>query len=180
MLQYRTASYADRSGIAKLHTESWRIHYRGAYSDEYLDGNVLQDRLSVWEDRFFAPRENQFVIVAEEVGQIVGFACAYGNDDAQWGTLLDNLHVRTERHREGIGRRLLVEVARWSHLHYADCGLYLWVLSQNVRAQQFYERLGATDRGGESRVLVEGAGPCAIRRYAWATVREIVDRDHSE
>ena len=37
--------------VATLHAESWRAHYRGAYRDEYLDGEVVQARIRVWKER---------------------------------------------------------------------------------------------------------------------------------
>src|ERR1041385_8280866 len=174
IMRYRQAAYEDWKAIATLHANSWRVHYRGAYSDEYLDGDALQDRMKVWERRLSAPADNQFVVVAEEAGTLIGFACAYGRDDAQWGTLLDNLHVRPEQHRQGAGTGLVTEVARWCRENYADCGLYLWVLAQNVKAQRFYQRLGGTERGREFRLPSAGGGPpCEICRYVWATLSEI-------
>lgn len=171
-MRYRGATYEDMVAIATLHAESWRVTYRGAYRDEFLDGDVVQDRISVWEKRLSAPPPNQFVVIAEEAGDVVGFACAYGREDQRWGTLLDNIHVRRECHRQGTGTRLLSEVATWCRANYADCGLYLWVLAQNSQARRFYERLGATDRGGEVSVP-PGGGQVSSRRYAWTTVREI-------
>ena len=169
MIHCRHATYEDRVAIDTLHADSWRATYRGAYRDEYLDGDVVQDRLAVWENRLSAPSPNQLVIVAEGEGRIVGFACAYGRDDEQWGTLLDNLHVRPELHRQGTGRRLLLDVATWCRARYPDCGLYLWVLAQNQNARRFYERMGATDCGGDVSVP-PGGGQADSRRYAWATV----------
>lgn len=158
--------------VAALHAESWRVTYRGAYRDEYLDGDVVQDRMAVWEERLSTPPKNQFVVVAEEDDRVVGFACAYGRHDEEWGTLLDNLHVHPERHGQGTGRRLLSEVVRWCRANYADRGLYLWVLAQNAQARRFYERLGASDRGGDV-FEPPGGGQIASRRYAWTTIKEI-------
>lgn len=50
-LQFRLAGPADAGAVAKLHAESWRHHYRGAYSHAFLDGDVVADRLAVWTDR---------------------------------------------------------------------------------------------------------------------------------
>jgi len=111
--QYRKATSEDRLAIADLHAESWRHTYRGAYRDEFLDGPVFDDRRAVWEKRLSEPPANQFVVVAEEEGRIVGLACAYGGDDEQWGTLLDNIHVRPELHGNGIGTGLVAEVVNW-------------------------------------------------------------------
>jgi GNAT superfamily N-acetyltransferase len=165
----RPATIDDRVAIARLHADSWRATYRGAYRDEYLDGDVVADRLRVWESRLSTPAANQLVLVAEDEGTIVGFACAYGGDDARWGTLLDNLHVRPGTHGRGTGRRLLSDVALWCRDRHPDRGLYLWVLSQNARARRFYERMGATDCGGDVSVP-PGGGQIDSRRYAWTTV----------
>ena len=158
--------------IGTLHAESWRAHYRGAYRDEYLDGDVVGDRVRVWKKRLSAPATNQFVVLAEDDDGLVGFACAYGRHDKTWGTLLDNIHVRPECQGRGAGAGLMAEVAAWCRANYADCGLYLWVLAQNSRAQRFYRRLGATDQGGEASEP-PGGGQIHGRRYAWTTVPEI-------
>ena len=160
---------ADAMAVAMLHAESWRLHYRGAYRDEYLDGEVVEDRIRVWKDRLLAPAPNQFVVLAEEDDDLIGFACAYGGYDERWGSLLDNIHVRPEHQGSGIGAALVAEVAAWCRKNYAGCGLYLWVLEQNRSAQRFYQRLGASDQGGE---LSEppGGGQTQSRRYAWKTV----------
>src|SRR6266545_1171398 len=50
-LRFRLASPADAKAVADLHADSWRRHYRGAYSDAFLDGDVVADRLAVWTAR---------------------------------------------------------------------------------------------------------------------------------
>jgi len=160
--------------VATLHAESWRAHYRGAYRDEYLDGDVVRDRFRVWEERLSTPTPvpNQFVVLAEDDGDLIGFACVYGGDDETWGSLLDNIHVRPDYQQRGVGAALLAEVAAWCRERHADCGLYLWVLQQNHRAQRFYQRLGASDHGGEISEP-PGGGQIHGRRYAWNTVPDI-------
>jgi GNAT superfamily N-acetyltransferase len=172
--QYRKATIADRLAIADLHAESWRRTYRGAYRDAFLDGPVFDDRRAVWEKRLSEPAANQFVVVAEEESRIVGFACAYGRDDEQWGTLLDNIHVRPGLHGNGIGRGLVADVVHWCLEHHPDCGLWLWVVGQNRRARRFYERLGAIDCGAELRPPSAGGGePREVHRYAWAVLESV-------
>lgn len=172
MTRFREATEADATAIAALHAESWRAHYRGAYRDEYLDGDVVGDRRRVWEERLSAPAPNQFVVLAEESGDLIGFACVYGEDDETWGSLLDNIHVRPGHQGRGVGAGLLAEVAAWCRANYADCGLYLWVLEQNREAQRFYQRLGASDRGGEVSEP-PGGGQIHGRRYVWTVVPDI-------
>ena len=165
-MRYRQATGRDVSAIAALHAESWRFAYRGALSDAYLGGPIVEDRMGVWQERLSAPPSNQHVIVAEEERQMVGFACAFGNRDERWGTLLDNLHVRREWQGKGIGRDLVAEVAKWCAVSYPDSGLYLSVLEQNSRARGFYESLGGTAEDG-AVWNTPGGGNTLTRRYVW-------------
>jgi hypothetical protein len=50
-MRYRQAAANDVAAIASLHAESWRRHYRGAYLDSHLDGDVVADRMAEWSDR---------------------------------------------------------------------------------------------------------------------------------
>jgi hypothetical protein len=109
-MRFREATGADAMAVATLHAESWRAFYRGAYRDEYLDGDVVEDRLRVWEERLSTPAPYQFVVLAEEEDELIGFACAYGGHDETWGSFLDNIHVRPKHqpqflhHPEGHDR----------------------------------------------------------------------------
>lgn len=172
MLSFREADEGDVAAIADLHAQSWRTSYRGAYRDEFLDGDVFAERREVWEQRMSAPAANQFVLLACEEQRLAGFICAYGREDEEWGTLLDNLHVSPEFHRRGVGARLVTDLGSWCRRHYADCGLYLWVLEQNERAQSFYRSQGASDRGG-AVFVPPGGGEIHSRRYAWTSVDEV-------
>jgi ribosomal protein S18 acetylase RimI-like enzyme len=148
-MQIRLARESDAESIARLHAASWRTAYRGSLSDAYLDGPIETERIELWRGRFAQPAENQFVVVAESNGRIVGFGCAYGGQDPQWGTFLDNLHVDPEHKRQGIGAQLMGRVASWSAAAYPGQGIYLWVLESNHAARRFYERLGAETAGSD-------------------------------
>jgi GNAT superfamily N-acetyltransferase len=164
-LALREATLADAAAIAKLHADSWRYAYRGSYSDVYLDGPVFEDRARMWQERLSSPQQGQYVVLAEEGGELVGFACAFGADDPKWGTLLDNLHARPDLHRRGIGRRLVADVARWSRQAYPEDGLFLWVLEKNERARGFYARLGGADV--ESKESEAPGGRIIGHRIVW-------------
>jgi len=172
-MELRPALPADAESIARLHAESWRAAYRGMYSDAYLDGNVVEDRLNVWTQRFASSPDNQYVLLAVENDELLGFVCAYGNSDARWGTLVDNLHVLPGHQGQGLGRRLLVESAEWSREHYPDALFHLWVLDGNAKARRFYELLGAQAHGS---VAYEppGGGSVTIWRYVWASLEPLL------
>jgi predicted N-acetyltransferase YhbS len=165
-MQIRIARKSDAAEIARLHAASWRTAYRGALSDAYLDGPIDAERLAVWRGRLEAPAENQFVVVAESEGRLVGFACAYGGEDRQWGTFLDNLHVEPALKRQGIGAQLMGEVAAWSGKAYPGQGIYLWVLASNLDAQRFYLRLGGENAGADLWTPPDGSALPKFR-FAW-------------
>jgi len=166
VVQLRAATSNDAEAIAQLHAESWRTAYRGIYRDEYLDSDVADDRLHVWTGRFASPSDNQFVMLATEGEDLLGFVCAYGKHDVRWGTLIDNLHVRPGQQGRGIGRQLLAAGAAWSRERYPEAPLHLWVLDGNTKARHFYERLGAEPH--ESAVNEPPGGGSAIGwRYVW-------------
>ena len=166
-MQYRQATSNDIVAIAALHAASWRFAYRGAYSDEYLDGPVEEDRLNVWQERLTNPSGNQYVVVAEEDGRMAGFACSFGESDERWGTLLDNLHVLQHWQRGGIGQRLVSATAKWCAASHPGSGLYLWVLENNSRARRFYEGIGG--RAEDAKESPEpGGGTVLARRYVWS------------
>ena len=173
-MRIRPALADDVDSIATLHAESWRTTYRGQYGDAFLDGPVFDDRLTAWSARFASPAANQRVIVAEG-DHVVGFACAFGDDDERWGTLLDNLHVDASRKRSGIGTQLIREMAMWARGEDASHRLYLWVLEANAPARRFYERLGATNV--ERREFEPpGGGTSVTLRYAWDDVGVLIAR----
>src|SRR4029078_10151733 len=106
-ITWRSGEAADAAGIAALHADSWRRPYRGAYPDDSLDGPVDQDRLTVWSERLGAPTSQTATVLAEAAGELVGFVHVIFDADPEWGSLIDNLHVRHDLQRTGLGRELM-------------------------------------------------------------------------
>src|SRR5437588_2342028 len=170
-VRLRLAGPDDADAVANLHAESWRRHYRGAYSDAYLDGDVVADRLAVWRQRLSKPDANHCTILAED-GQLVGFAHVVFDHDSTWGALLDNMHVAHDHKRRGIGSRLLAQAAHALIGRPEKSGLYLWVLEQNGGARAFYEAYGARCVGRDAvsppgGVATRLTGAPAKLRYSW-------------
>jgi GNAT superfamily N-acetyltransferase len=142
-VRLRSAGAQDAEQIAALHADSWRRHYRGAYADSFLDGDVAADRRSVWSARLAAPANSETVL-AERDGRLVAFIHVVFDADPLWGSLVDNLHVVHDQRRMGIGTHLL-NCAAWAvNRRASGDAMYLWVLQQNTAAQQFYHSCGAT------------------------------------
>jgi GNAT superfamily N-acetyltransferase len=140
-VRLRAAGPADAEPVALLHADSWRRHYRGAYADAFLDGDVVADRRAVWSERLAAPA-NSLTLLAEDEARLVGFVHVIFDDDARWGSLVDNLHVAHDRQRTGVGSALLIQAARAAAEHAVSTSMYLWVLEQNTAAQRFYRACG--------------------------------------
>ncbi len=88
-----------------------------------------------------------FAHVAEHQGEVVGFALWFLNFSTwtgQHGIYLEDLYVRPDQRRSGLGRALLAELARvcvargYARLEWS-------VLDWNSPARRFYASLGAAE-----------------------------------
>lgn len=177
--RFRAACPGDAHTIAALHADSWQRHYRGAFSDAFLDHDASTYLRQLWTERLAAPDTQARTIVAERDGAVVGLAYTILGQDATWGAFLDNLHVAHGLKRQGVGTRLLALTAQavldWS----PTSGLYLWVLEQNTDARAFYTARGGAcvERGkvqppGGNTSWLNGS-PMNLR-YAWPDPSELL------
>jgi GNAT superfamily N-acetyltransferase len=176
-LSYRAASPDDAAAIAALHCDSWQRHYRGAYTDRFLDDQAPDFLLDLWTARMSGPDPRARTIVAElaepgDRGAVVGLARTVVRDNGTWGALLDNLHVAYGLKGNGVGTRLMAMSAQAVLDEDPASGLYLWVFEQNAAARAFYEarggrcveRLPAGAPGGDPAAL--SGRPYGLR-MAW-------------
>jgi GNAT superfamily N-acetyltransferase len=95
--------------------------------------------------QLFGPRPGCECLVAEQDGRITGFALFFHNFSTflcKPGLYLEDLYVQPAARGTGLGRQLLVALARIAVER--DCGRFEWsVLDWNVSAQEFYARMGA-------------------------------------
>jgi ribosomal protein S18 acetylase RimI-like enzyme len=166
MIEYRPAGPSDADAIALLHARSWRESYRGVFLDAFLDGDLRGERLRVWRERLDPAPASQFVELAVDGAELVGFVCAYGAHDPEWGSLIDNLHVARAAKRKGIGASLMRRAGAWLDGRHPDLAVHLFVLEANTPARRFYERLGARNAGVS---VMETHGGAWVRscRYTW-------------
>jgi len=169
--RYRVASASDADAIAALHADSWRRHYRGAYLDSYLDGDVGADRLRTWRDRLAHRRPDHVTIVAEIDDDVVGFAHTILDLHPQWGALLENLHVTHTLKGHGIGTRLMAASAEVVLISSPGTGIHLTVLAQNTAAQGFYQARGGTCVEERLGGPFPGGGRAPVFCYAWPDPR---------
>jgi len=181
-LAFRSATSDDAGRIAALHADSWRRHYRGAYADSFLDGDVEADRRAVWSVRLApaADRSGSATILAEHGDRLVGFIHVVFDDDPIWGSLIDNLHVLNDQRRAGIGRQLVVRCAKEVTERATSPAMYLWVLGRNGDAQRFYQALGAT-RADTAPLRAPGGDPSRVNvtspslRMTWSEASRLAE-----
>jgi GNAT superfamily N-acetyltransferase len=167
-IEYTTATYHHCEAIAKLHAYSWQVHYRGILNDSYLDHDVVDERLEVWQRRFEHPSKDQYVVLANDDSLLCGFACVFLNHDDRYGSLVDNLHVHPDWQRRGIGRELMIHCVEQVHQLGDPFKMYLWVLKENHKARKFYQSIG----GETVEQTIEnnpGGGQAEVLRIFWNT-----------
>jgi GNAT superfamily N-acetyltransferase len=93
----------------------------------------------------FAPQPRAWALVAECGGVVRGFALYFYNYSTflcRPGIYLEDLYVQPAYRRRGLGRQLLVELARLAVAQ--GCGRLEWaVLDWNAPSIAFYKGLGA-------------------------------------
>ncbi len=174
MITIREARLGDLANIAELHAQSWRDNYHSVLSADYLDKKVFTDREIVWKARLTKPQSNQLVLVAELEGTFCGFICVLGANHPQYGTIIDNLHVKVGSKGQGTGSSLLAAAASWAIANYSGHDLYLEVLACNTKAIGFYE-----SRGAKNIATAYWHTPCDNKVkefiYSWGSAENLVN-----
>lgn len=169
----RRITQEDAAVVAAIHAASWRSAYRGILRDEFLDGDLTSNRMSLWEKRLTLIPGNHFGYLATTAEKATGFAFAFGAHDPRWGTQIDNLHVLPDRKGSGVGRQLMAALCQHVELAHPNVGLYLWVYEENRTARRFYDRLAGKP---VERLQIEtpGGGSAAELRYVWSSAAELL------
>jgi GNAT superfamily N-acetyltransferase len=117
---------------------------RGLAEYERLTDHVTLDENQLRE-HLFGPRPYAEVLLAEEQGEVVGFALFFHNYSTfvgKPGLYLEDLFVKPEHRGKGHGKALLQAIARLAVER--GCGRLEWsVLNWNEPAIGFYSKLGA-------------------------------------
>ena len=112
----------------------------------------------------FGERARFRALLAEDAGQVLGYALfypSYDSEHAAKGVYLQDLFVVPQARRRGVGRALMAAVARACQ---AEGGCYLFwnALEANHAGRAFYRRIGAR----EEEVVTLSLQPDALRRLA--------------
>jgi GNAT superfamily N-acetyltransferase len=154
----RPITEADYPAVGEVHVRSWQVGYAGIVPADYL---AALDPADNAERRRTEPRPpGAQTLVAEEDGQIVGFVSFGPSREEPPAGEIYAIYVAPGHWRHGAGRQLFT-AARNSLKESGYPEMRLWVLAENARARQFYERMdmapdGTTDtytpRGTEEQL----------------------------
>lgn len=162
----RQAGSTDAPLVARLHAASWRSAYAAILDPVWLAGELDADRQAVWSARLAAPSPALHLLIAERVGEALGFVCAVGGADPRWGTLVDNLHVQPDAKGGGVGAMLLRAATAWAAGAFPQGGIHLFCYTENRPARTFYERMGARVVEEMDRMAPDGRMAPEVR-YHW-------------
>ena len=174
-MEIREAQIADAPAIARVHVDSWRSTYRGIVPDDYLAQLSYSQREQYWRRWINAGHEKQFLYVAQDEGNIVGFAL--GGPERSRNSIYDGelyvIYVLEAHQRKGIGRLLVSQVAR-SLLQQGIESMLVWVLADNP-SRRFYERLGG-EPVAEQNISIGGAELKEVA-YGWRDIYVLAGMD---
>ena len=172
-MNVREATREDLPGIARVHVDTWRTTYSGIVPDEYLAHLSYSDRQQRWEALFIeaAADTTKFILVAEDDGQIVGFANGGPARETDLGdSEIYAVYVTAAYQGRGHGRRLINRLATLLR----DAGFkstVVRVLAHNP-SRRFYEALGGRHVSSEE-ISVAGVA-LEERIYAWPSLRALL------
>lgn len=165
---------SDADAIADLHTRSRQDAYRGLYGDHYLDHQLPAISRAIWRERFQTyTARTDLILAALDDAEPVALAYASFRLNPDLGLLVDNLHVAPERKGQGLGSRLLAEVARWLCDEHAAAPMHLEVYAPNADALDFYARKSGVEVA-RYRETAPGGREVEVVRFKWAQPEDLL------
>jgi len=145
----RPAAQGDEPAIGCVYCEAWKSAYRGMIPGDYLDSLTSES---------CAPRKinPDCTLVCEANSRIAG-VIHFGprRDEAAGGdSEIYSVYVLPEYWRTGAGRALFQRAVREIRSQGYD-RIFLWTLSENLRAISFCERMGMKPCGSR-KIIIAG------------------------
>jgi ribosomal protein S18 acetylase RimI-like enzyme len=163
----RDATANDLERVTEIKVRNWADTY-GSILEPAVLGPFLDLDAQLVELREKFSQPGTLLLIAEDgSGEMIGFAITYLDDDPEpW---LESLHVLRELRGSGLGTLLMRRTAeRLIARGYSS--MRLGVISGNVAASRFYERLGGTMIGLEPVSWAQGV---THEVYRWADLASL-------
>ncbi|MGU3329002.1 N-acetyltransferase family protein [Methylobacterium mesophilicum] len=157
----RPAVLDDAQAIAAIHVAAWRETYAGLLPAGMIAAQTVERRFAMWTRILGDPASGTAVEVAEEGAGLVGFGSCGAQRSAElaadgFGGEVGAVYVLRSAQRRGTGTALMAALA--ARLNQAGHrAASLWVLSENLSARRFYERLGGVAVGARKEHREDGS-----------------------
>ncbi|MFF4269394.1 GNAT family N-acetyltransferase [Streptomyces sp. NPDC001536] len=161
----REMTLADCDRVAEIRIRGWQNAYRGLMPQPYLDALSVSEDAERRRKRFRQSDGSVVNLVAEQDGELLGWAAHGPYRDGEvrtGGAELYAIYVDAQRFGSGTGHALLQESVRQCTAA-GHPRMYLWVLKGNTRARAFYERAGFRADGAEEPFDVDGVAVPEVR-----------------
>ncbi|WP_322743720.1 GNAT family N-acetyltransferase [Vasconcelosia minhoensis] len=165
-------THDDVPDIARVHVDTWRTTYRDIVPDEHLANLSYERRANGWHQILnHASEDGNFTYVAEEFGEIVGFANGgvERTGDPLYKGELTAIYIRQNHQGKGIGRCLVKAIAEKLSQLSID-SMLAWVLADNP-ACRFYAALGGK-LVHEKELEISGKALIEVA-YGWANTENL-------
>lgn len=141
MLEFRRAKPQDAIVISRIYAAAWKKAYIGMVPQEFLD--TLPE--NHWVDAFYEwIKADRFRADLLYEGETPVGAVSYGRSSekmCEGVAEIQSIYVHPDFQKRGFGRMLLEKAMNELRaLSYQSC--YVWVLDENINAQEFYKHLG--------------------------------------
>ena len=174
MISLRQPNVDDAGAIARVQALSWQATYRGMVPEEYLDAIDVDTWAERHRGSMLEDPEGFVSYVAEEDGEIVGWAVGGPSRDQRmiYSAELFTIYLLPGYERRGIGRMLIKAVAG-GLMSLGFESMIVWALRDNGAAREFYEALGG-------RYVVRGVmdldgTELPMVSYGWRDLGELVE-----
>lgn len=148
-MEFRNASLAQLTDIAKLFHACWHVSYKDLLSAEVRRGMTLDEAANLWRPSLVEPNGKETVIGTLDTQIVSVFRIGTEKENPKNGHLF-SLYVDPEVAGHGLGKKSLLEAqTRLSQKGFKT--MSLWVFEKNEVAKGLYQSFGFHPTGS-SRV----------------------------
>ena len=151
----RKAIPKDAFDYAVCHIVCWRAAYKGIISDEYLYNMSAEQMADNNRQALSEPGIYMFYCVEYDnkmIGRLI--LCESRDEDKPDAGEIAAMYLTDKFWDKGYGREMMdfsiAELMRRGHNE-----AYLWVLEENARARQFYEKCGFSFDGTKKEINID-------------------------
>ncbi|MGI6578277.1 MAG: GNAT family N-acetyltransferase [Eubacteriales bacterium] len=157
-MQVRWMNDNEIEEISRIYALSWKHAYRDIVPQHYLD--------ALSEDRWvpILKRSNFRALVMLDDDKYIGtssFGSGRDSDLPGWGEIV-SIYLHPDYIGKGYGSKLM-QAALDELKDSGYDGAFLWVLRDNVKARDFYERQGFVESGDEKPIAIGGKQLIEVR-----------------